>query len=50
MLVSDMTAHYLPFTKNKLHLCDSLGCLENQYILLYAVSEQPYHLAQATPS
>lgn len=49
MLVSDMTAHYLSFTKNKLHLCDSLGCLENQ-ILVYAVYEQPYHLAQATPS
>lgn len=50
MLVSDMTAQYLTFTNNELHLCDNVGCLEkqqmkeNRYILDYAiaVSEQPY--------
>lgn len=32
MLVSDMTAQYLTFTKNELHLRDNVGCLEKQQI------------------
>lgn len=54
MLVSDMTAHYLTLNNNELHLCDNVGCLEkqqiqNNHILDYAVSEQPYPLAETPP-